>query len=171
MIQTTYAVFLGILLALFVGVGIAAFYSQPAGPEYPQEQIGYVNKDGLNEQQQKIENEFNIKQKAWEEEMKPYNRNVSVVALASAVVFVCIGLIFDKKIRVLADGAMLGGIFTLIYSLGRGFAAEDSKYSFVMVSVSLAIVIALGYLRFIRPEHHLTAQPVAIKPAGGKKNG
>lgn len=46
---------------------------------------------------------------------------------------------------------MLGGLFTLFYSIGRGFASEDSKYMFIMVSVGLLLVLFLGYHRFVSP--------------------
>lgn len=160
MLKIAYSFFLGILLAIFVGVGIAAFYPQPASPKYPTE-LNMINKEPTSEQQA-LQREFDVKQQAWEDQMKPYNRNVSVIALAAAVTFVAIGLLFETRIKVLADGLVLGGIFTLIYSLGRGFAAQNSKYSFVMATIALIIALILGYLRFIRP-----TQPThkANKPA------
>ena len=34
-LKLAYTIFTGILLTLFIGVGIAAFYPQPEPPEYP----------------------------------------------------------------------------------------------------------------------------------------
>lgn len=45
---------------------------------------------------------------------------------------------------------MLGGLFVLLYSLGRGFASENSKYVFVVVTVGLVTVLYLGYHRFVK---------------------
>ena len=61
-----------------------------------------------------------------------------------------ISLAFEKKIKVIADGIMLGGLFSVLYSLGRSFASEDSKYTFVVVTIGLIVAIYLGYHRFIR---------------------
>lgn len=44
----------------------------------------------------------------------------------------------------------MGGLFTLFYGLGRGFASEDSKYVFAVASLSLITVVYLGYRRFSR---------------------
>jgi enoyl-CoA hydratase/carnithine racemase len=67
-------------------------------------------------------------------------------------------LVFEKKIKILAEGIMLGGLFTLIYSIGRSFASEDAKYSFLVVSIGLVIVIYLGYHRFVRAPKPKTAK-------------
>lgn len=156
MLKLAYTFFLGILLAIFVGFGIAAFYEQPAMPKWPTE-LSTIGKEPSVEQE-KIQKEFDAKQEVWNEKMKPYNRNVSIMTLLAAVIFVAISLLFEKKINILADGIMLGGVFTLIYSLGRGFASQDSKYSFLIVTIGLVIVLALGYLRFIRPNADLAAK-------------
>lgn len=150
MLKIAYSFFLGILLAIFVGVGIAAFYTQPTMPKWPTE-LNVVG-DKQTPEQQKLQKEYNAKEEAWNEKMKPYNRNVSIATLAAAVLFVAASLSFERKIKVLADGVMLGGVFTLLYSMGRGFASQDSKYSFVVSSIGLAVAFALGYMRFIRPE-------------------
>jgi hypothetical protein len=84
--------------------------------------------------------------------MKPYNRNVSIMTLVAATILVAISLLFEQRIKILSDGFMLGGIFTLLYSIGRSFAAQDSKLTFLTVSIGLAVAIALGYFRFIRPQ-------------------
>jgi hypothetical protein len=155
MLKIIYAFFLGILLAIFVGVGIAAFYTSPEPPKTPDYSL--IGKDGPTEKQQAEQKAYD---KSFENftknKMNPYNRNVSVMALAAAVIFVAIGLLLEHRINVLADGALLGGIFTLLYSLGRGFAAQDSKYSFIVISIGLVIVLGLGYLRFIRPDRAKT---------------
>ena len=158
MLKVIYAFFMGILVAIFIGVGIAAFYKSPTPPNGPDYSL--IGQSGPTEKQQAEQKAFdNAMTDFTKTKMNPYNRNVSIMALAAAVILVAIGLLFEHRINVLADGALLGGIFTLLYSLGRGFAAEDSKYSFVVISIGLAIVLALGYLRFIRGDHVKTMNP------------
>jgi hypothetical protein len=154
LIRYIYTVFIGILLALFVGAGINVFYPQPAEPKYPTQLNSMQKEPSMSELA--VQNEYNRQMDAWNEKMKPYNRNVSMIALTAAVIFVAIGLLLANQMRVIADGFTLGGVFTLIYSIGRGFASGDSKYSFVLVTLGLVVSITLGYIRFIKPAHQIT---------------
>jgi len=147
-LKLVYTFFLGLLLAIFVGVGINTFYAGPKAPEYPVE-LNTYGKEPSSEQVVR-QREFDKKVEQHDKEMKPYNRNVSIVALSAAVIFLILSIVFEKKIRIIADGVMLGGLFTLLYSLGRGFASENSKYVFVTITVGLAIVLYLGYHRFVK---------------------
>lgn len=148
MLKIVYAFFLGVLLAMFVGAGVAAFYPEPQPPKAPDFIVG---KEGPTAQQQAQEKAYEqTRQEFDKNKMNPYNRNVSIIALIAAVIFVAAGLLLERRIDVLADGALLGGVFTLIYGMGRGFASQDNKYSFAAASVGLIIVLGLGYMRFIR---------------------
>lgn len=154
-LKTAYSVFLGILIALFVGFGIQTFYPAPESPNYP-ETLNLIGKDGPTEEQKAVEKQWQQRQEAWENKIKPYNRNVSIMALGIAVVLVAISLLLaEKKYSFASDGIMFGGIFTLIYGLGRGFAAQDAKYSFIAVGIGLVVVFVIGYLRFFK-EHTST---------------
>lgn len=155
LLRLAYTFFLGILLAVFIGVGINTFYPGPEAPKYPTELNSYGKE--MTIAQEKTQKAFDKKMDVYNEKMKPYNRNVSIITLCAAVIMLAVSLLYEKKIRVIADGIMLGGIFTLIYSLGRGFASEDTKYVFAMVSIGLVIVLYLGYHRFVLPQVHSTA--------------
>jgi hypothetical protein len=158
-IKIVYTFFLGILIAIFIGVGVNTFYPSPEAPKFPSE-LNIYGKEPTKEQEamqkaydKKMEN-FN------ENEMQPYNRNVSIITLSAAVILLAVSLFLEKKnIKIIADGVMLGGLFTLIYSLGRSIASQDSKYSFLAVTIGLAIVIYLGYHRFVQP-HDLQTKKV-----------
>lgn len=149
LIRYIYTLFVGILIAIFVGVGINVFYAQPPEPRYPTE-LNYMQKEP-NAEQQQLQKKYDAEQEVWSQKMKPYNRNVSMATLLIAITLVATGLLLADRARVIADGITLGGVFTLIYSIGRGFASGNSKYSFLVVSVGLAVTIVLGYLRFIKP--------------------
>lgn len=152
MLKIVYSFFLGILLAILVGVGVQAFYPQPEAPTYPTE-LNMIGKDGPTTEQQQLQKDFDAKQSVWNEQMKPYNRNVSIITMVAALIFVTVGLLLESRIGVLANGLVLGGVFTLLYSMGRGFASANSKYSFVVALTGVIVVTVLGYLRFIRPGH------------------
>lgn len=147
-----YMFFVGVLVAIFVGVGVNTFYPPPVEPEYPVV-LNTLSKEPT-EQELTLQRKYDIARKAYEEKLKPYSRNVSIITLLVAVVLLVISLVFEHRIRLLADGLLLGGLFTLIYSLIRGFISQDTKYVFVIVTVGLATVLYLGYQRFVRPHEH-----------------
>ena len=154
MLKTVYTFFTGLLLATFVGVGIAAFYVAPKPPEYPTVLSRPATKETpeLTAEQQKTQEEFDAANKVHQEKFKTYARNVSLGALGFAVLFAVLGLLLAERILVLADGVLLGGFFTLLYSIGWGFATEDNRFRFLMVTIGLVVALTLGYLKFVRPE-------------------
>lgn len=157
-IRYVYIVFIGILLATFIGVGIAAFYPSPTYPEPPLS-IKYARpletspKESTQSAQQiKEQEDYDKKSRVFEEERKNYSRNVSIIALVAAIIILALSLILTNKILLIADGFLLGSTLTLIYSIIRGFESGDSKFRFIVVSIGLAISLFLGYLRFLKTE-------------------
>jgi len=148
MLRLVYTFFLGVLLAIFVGVGVATYYPGPKSVEFPVELNSYGKEPTA--EQLAIQKSYDIKMQQYNKDMRPYNRNTSIIVLCAAVIFLVISLIYEKRIKILADGVMLGGLFTLVYSIGRSFASQDTKYTFLTVTIGLLIVLYLGYHRFVR---------------------
>lgn len=147
-LKIVYTFFLGLLLAIFVGVGINTFYEGPKAPDYPTS-LNTYGKDLTDEQlaeQKKFDSQIQQHTRA----QKPHSRNVSIITLAAAVILLVISIVFEKRMKIIADGVMLGGLFTLFYSIGQSFASEDSKYTFIVITIGLGIVLYLGYHRFVR---------------------
>jgi len=69
------------------------------------------------------------------------------VFLAVVVVVVSVGL--SGRLPVISEGLLLGGLFTLIYSIGFSFMSSP-KVAVIPVGVGLILTIALGYKRFAR---------------------
>lgn len=158
-IRILYSIFIGILFAALVGVGIDAFYPGPTMPEYP-EVVRPVVQPGSDEQKemedaeiQRRETEYQKQWEAYQEQNKIYNRNVSMIAMGFAILALIISLWLLKHIDLISDGLLFGGLITLIYSIIRGFAAESSQYRFMVVAVSFIVAIVVGYLKFIKPAH------------------
>lgn len=150
-LKLVYTFFLGVLLAVFVGVATSTFYTSPVEPRFPIELNTYGKEPQLTDEQIALQKKWDQDMEQHNKDIKPYNRNVSIITLGASVLLLTTSLILEKKkIKIIADGVMLGGLFTLLYSLGRGFAAEDSKYSFLAVSIGLVIVLYLGYHRFVK---------------------
>lgn len=149
-LRIIYTSFLGLLLAIFIGIGINTFYIEPVMPKYPTELNTY--KLGMTDEQISIQREYDKKMDYYQNvEMTAYNRNVSIIVTAFSIIFLAASLFFEnKKIKVLTDGVLLGSLLTLVYGLLRGFGSQDNYYAFSLVSVGLVIVAYLGYHRFIR---------------------
>lgn len=152
MIRYIYTFFVSLFLAVFIGTGIAVFYQAPKAPEPPSFYDSGMQKE-LTDVEKKIEEEFSVNQRAWEAEMKEYNRNVSMIVLACAVVILTITLSLSDKLGVVADGLLLGGIFTLLYGIIRGMDTDNPKYRFLVSTIGLIVAIVLGYIKFTRGKH------------------
>lgn len=155
-LKIIYTFFVGILVAVFVGVGIAAFYPEPERPETPTTLKIYklpadptADPEILARIQQEQE-AFDIQLKAHQEKMHEYNKNVSIIALVFAVIVLILSLSFAGKLMVVADGLLLGGVITLLYSVIRVFDSGDDKLRFGIVAIGLLVALVLGYSKFIK---------------------
>lgn len=147
-LNIVYTFFLGLILVLFIGLGISTFYPSPEAPQLPYETAGKSFEDQSESERQKSDALY---QTAWEEyqdKEEIYSRNVSMIVLGFSILLLAISFLFEKRNQVIANGVLLGGLFTLTYSVIRGFISTDTKYTFIAVTVGLIIVLYLGYRRF-----------------------
>lgn len=152
LIRYVYIVFVGILLAAFVGVGIAAFYKGPKYPETPVELRFPETKqlDATSAAYMQKQLEFDKKSEEFQKQNGEYSRNVSIIALVAAVIMLVLSLTLFKQIAIIADGLLLGGVLTLAYSVIRGFGSNDDMVRFMVVSASLLVALSLGYIKFVK---------------------
>ena len=152
-----YTFLIGIFMAVFVGVGVAAFYPEPKYPQPPlamkfSSPDAYQTDDSTDSAKWRAEmEEFDKQEKKYQTESQEYCRNVSIVVIAIAIAIVVVSLTVFQKILIIADGLLLGGLLTLIYGVMRGFGAEDNMFRFVVVSIGLFISLFLGYWKFSQP--------------------
>ncbi len=154
-LKLLYTLLIGIFVAVFIGVGIAAFYPELKYPEPPNSiKYGYSepekNEKMSEETKAEIE-KYEQEQKTFQINSQVYNRNVSILALIFSIILVIISLTLFKKIYLIADGLLLGGVLTLLYSVIRGFESDSNMFRFIVVSVGLVISLFLGYVKFIAP--------------------
>lgn len=152
-LKVIYTFFIGILMATFVGVGIAAFYTGPKYPE-PPALLKYCSPEiaqsaSKYEEFKKDAQAYDARVQQYQMQSQVYNRNVSIVSVIAAIIIVILSLTLFKKILVIADGLLLGGVLSLLYSIIRGFQSEDNMFRFFVVTVGLAISLWLGYIKFI----------------------
>ena len=55
-----------------------------------------------------------------------------------------------KKLELLSDGLLLGGLLTQAYSVILGFQSQNSQFRFLVVLVCLIISLIVGYVKFIK---------------------
>lgn len=151
-LRFAYTVFIGVLLATFVGVGIAAFYPGPKPPEYPVSlKFTPPERDSTPSAQYIQDQEAqDQKYKEFEEQNKQYSRNVSMMSLGFALLILALSLTILKSMTVFSDSFLLGGVLLLLYSIVRGFGAEDNIYRFAVTGVGLVVALGLGYLKMVK---------------------
>ena len=156
LLKYVYIVFIGILLSIFIGVGIAAFYEGPKQPDQnyiPRNLYSESEKDATKSAElEKIEAAQNKEWQEFSKKTQEYNKNVSIIAVIASILILVISLTLFKKILLIADGLLLGGVLTLLYAIIRSFNSQDFKYIFVVVSIGLLTSLILGYLKFIKPQ-------------------
>lgn len=158
MIKYVYTVFLGFIIALFIGLGINTFYNAPTAPLYPTE-TSAVKQDEPTAEQIAKQNQYEADYQTYQDDYQTYSRNVSIIAMISAVILLAIGLTVERMRLVnsaIANGVVLSSVFTLIYSIIRGFISTDTKFTFIVVTVSVAVSLYLGYHTFanLLPAEH-----------------
>ena len=151
-IKFIYTLFLALIIALFVGFGIDAFYPEPKTPQYPVELQSFKETCSATPEQKLAQEKYDQESRVYQETMKPYNRNVSIISLIAAILILVLSLTLLAKIKMIADGILLGGVFTTLYSIARGLMSESSQFRFVIITIGLIIALILGYIKFIRPE-------------------
>ena len=151
-IKFVYTIFLALLIALFVGLGISAFYPGPKEPIFPVQLE--AEKPGCEEtaELKNLREQYNRSQQSFNENFKSYSRNVSIVSIIAAILILVASLTLLAKIKMIADGILLGGVFTTVYSIIRGVLSEDTKFRFLIVTIGLLIALMLGYIKFIKPK-------------------
>lgn len=147
--RTVYTFFLGLLLALFVGLGVATVHPGPEEPAPPPAVAMARETRELAPEEQQQWAAYERERGAWEVEHMRYSRDVGVIALVASVVLLGASLAVERRRPVLAHGVLLGGLFTLLHSVGRSLVSQDTVATFAVVTVALAVVLYLGYRRFV----------------------
>ncbi|MBG6182674.1 putative membrane protein [Arthrobacter sp. CAN_A214] len=146
--RLVYTLFLGVTIALFFGFGIQTFYPSPDFPRST-EAVQHVPEGASDQELLEQQKADEAAYRDHEQKSEVYNRNVSTISLVAAVALLGTSMLLGKRNRVITNGIMLGGLFTLLYSFGRGMASGDTTMTFVAVTVGLAVVLFLGTRRFL----------------------
>ena len=119
-LQVIFSVFLGLVVTAFVGIGVNTFYPEPR----------YVTGPTSDYAQWRL--------------------ITSIVLLVCATLVMLLSLAIAETGPVLANGALLGGLFTMIYAVGMGISADNQWPRLLVVAAALAITVAVGWWKFTR---------------------
>lgn len=179
-LQTIFAIFLGLMVAAFVGVGVYTFYPSPQRDfnrriedlsrreeairnSRPPDDLTSSDRDRIQEladERHEIDDAARADREGW-------GRVTSIILIAFATLGMTISLVRADQLPVISNGLLLGGVFTMIYGVGWIVATDTSVARFVVMTAALAITLALGYARFVR-RRTLGATPPANGFAGGE---
>jgi hypothetical protein len=172
-VKVLYMIFLGILVALFVGWAMSSMFPTPKWEtEYPDVQQYMDQPMPPSEQELSVltydqrvariqafdstkaaydlwKTDYDAKQKEFNTKMEKQGRNVALYSLVIAVAVTMASLWYSGKLMVITEGMLLGGIFTLMYSIGWTIARAP-KIAVLTVGISLVVTIIVGYMKFVK---------------------
>jgi hypothetical protein len=177
-LQTIFSFFVGLMVLAFIGVGVNTFYEAPQ-QKYSEE----LNK--LSQQQSRLDmkrpssgafssseqaewdrlqKEIDALNKKQQAEMEIWARNTSIVLVVFATLVMGVSLIRSEQLRVLSNGLLLGGLFTMLYGAGWVIFSGSSWARFLVILFALVVTIGLGYLKFVRAKKD---EPAAVAEGVG----
>jgi len=137
-LKIIFTLFIGVMVALFVGLGIEAFYPSPVYPDV-------MWQENMTDKQTAA---IQAAEAAYQEAVRVRNQIVSIVVTAIAVIIMVASMFLEKRNLTLTNGLLLGGLFSLIYGSTVGFSAGSAMVTFITVGVGLAAVVVVGVRRF-----------------------
>ena len=162
-LQTIFSFFLGLMVLAFVGVGVNTFYPQPAETNQKAQEAISRKIEALNmktsnrsltatEQAEmaRLQDEQNASNDKTDAQMKGWARNTSIILVIFATIVMGISLIRSDQLKVLSNGLLLGGLFTMVYGVGWVIFSGNSIARFWVIAFALLVTIGLGYVKFVR---------------------
>lgn len=135
-INRLYIFFLGIVLSITTGFGIAALYPQPIQPVYPSPAYNNIvpascnatpqaqsspDCQGILAKQQQMQAQDDLKRQQYDATLKTYmdknagyNRTAIFLGIVIGAVFAVLGIGLIKVSKLVANGLLLAGILTVI---------------------------------------------------------
>jgi len=174
-LRTIFSFFLGLMVLAFVAVGVNTFYQSPEQRHQKETQAIQQQMDTINVKQApggtlsssdqakltRLQAEQNALQNKIQAEMEPWSLNTSIILIVYATIVMSVSLIRSEQLRVISNGLLLGGLFSMLYGAGWVIFSGTGTARFVVILFAFAITIGLGYVKFVRTRR----EPMAV--AGG----
>lgn len=167
-LQTIFSFFLGLMVVAVVGIGVNTFYEAPdqqfqdrmseldreRQEIYRGREGGEKGEGALSPADQRRVNEIDKEQSdiyAEIEDLRPaWARNTSIVLIVFATLVMGVSLVRSEQLRVISNGLLLGGLFTMVYGVGMAIFSGESVARFAVIVFALLVTVGLGYLKFVR---------------------
>ena len=169
-LQTIFSFFLGLMVLAFIVVGVITFYPSPNQDRDSkieqlnrEQQAIYSANDGktLSAEDQAqvddIQKQIDAISLANQAEYELWARNVSIVLIVFATLVMGISLIRSEQLRVISNGLLLGGLFTMVAGVVWVLTSGESMARFVVILFAFAVTLGLGYLKFVRQREEAPA--------------
>jgi len=178
-LQVIFAFFLGLMVTAFIGVGVYTFYPPPEVQLADELQTLYRQQEDIQNfkeptklteadraQLKQVQLKIRALEDKQQEARETWGRNTSIILIAFATLVMSISLIRADQLRVISNGLLLGGLFTMLYGVGWIIATGTSQARFWVMTVALLITLGLGYVRFVRERVPGAAIPVGAGEPG-----
>lgn len=159
-LQTIFSFFLGLMVVAFIIIGVNTFYPSPSDQvqmkvQPLQEQLNTLyskNATSTPVDQARIDalqKEINALQTGTYLSQQSWTLNTSIILIVFATLATGISLVRSDQLRVVSNGLLLGGLFTMLAGMGWSLASGTSYLRFFVVFFALAVAIGLGYAKFV----------------------
>lgn len=171
-INRLYIFFLGIILSITTGFGIAAFYPQPVQPTYPLSTYSDIVPTSCNAtpqgqaspqcqsafaKQKQVQEQAALKSQQYEEALAiyrnknaGYNRTAIFLGIVIGAIFAVLGIGLIKVSKLVANGLLLAGILTAILtrllinlaSLGASTSGTSGADTLSYIEFSVLLILS-----------------------------
>ena len=86
----------------------------------------------------------------WPELTEMQNSVLFASLFASA--FTSVSILLEKRLLVISDGLMTGGLFSLGISIIASLFFNSREFSFWIISIGMATTLYTGYIKFVKNE-------------------
>jgi len=162
-LQIIFSFFLGLMVTAFIGVGVYTFYPPPETRYQDELQTLFRQQEDIQNfkdasaitvadraKLREIQDRIRRLEDAQAAAREVWGRNTSIILITFATVVMSISLIRSEQLKVISNGLLLGGLFTMLYGTGWIIATGTSQARFYVMTIALVITLGLGYLKFVR---------------------
>ena len=161
-LQTILAFFLGVMVVALVGAGVHGFYPSPSQSDSKLQKLDSEQK--ALETSQRLVGTMSSSHKAFYEKVSAnlaaekkavltgrntWIRNTILLLIAFAALVMGLSIVLAKRFRSVADGLVLGGLFTMWYCAVWSFTRSGPSTRWAVVVVAVLVTLAVGYLKFV----------------------
>lgn len=172
-INRLYIFFLGIVLTITAGFGVAAFYPEPQAPMYPSTaaapivpqscyatpqsqatpdcQAAFAKQTESQQQQDAQLREYDKKQQVFRNTNASYTRTAIFLGIVIGVILAMVGMSFLKISRLVTNGLLLAGVLTALLtrvlislaSLGAGVTGTNGADNASYLEFGVLLVLSI----------------------------